>query len=89
MINEPAQPIESKQDSEASASLEKFEPTGAPARIGDAVGLDMEVDQEQQPFRFLTDHNVPVSVGNALIAMGHDVVRERLIKRFGCADLAA
>ena len=49
----------------------------------------MEVDQEQQPFRFLTDHNVPVSVGNALIAMGHDVVRERLIKRFGCADLAA
>ncbi|WP_158965012.1 DUF5615 family PIN-like protein [Chachezhania sediminis] len=36
-----------------------------------------EDDQEHRlgVFRFLTDHNVPVSLGNALIAMGHDVVR--------------
>lgn len=26
-------------------------------------------------FRFLTDHNVPVSLGHALVAMGHDVVK--------------
>ena len=51
----------------------------APQLVPDVPEIEefIELAAELDPpcFRFLTDHNVPASVGNLLIAMGHDVVR--------------
>lgn len=45
-------------------------------------------DQQQGPgpYRFLTDHNVPDSVGNALVALGQDVVRLREVMAVNTTD---
>jgi hypothetical protein len=37
-------------------------------------------------FRFITDHNVPDSVGNVLIDLGHDVVRLREVMAVDTTD---
>jgi hypothetical protein len=37
-------------------------------------------------FRFLTDHNVPDSVGNVLLDLGHDVVRLRDVMAVDTTD---
>jgi hypothetical protein len=54
------------------------EPQDIPVRV-DAV--DVEAN-----FRFLTDHNVPDSVGNALARLGHDVVRLREVMAVDTTD---
>ena len=42
--------------------------------------------EKLRAFRFLTDHNVPVSVGNKLTEMGHDVVRVSEVMPADSAD---
>ena len=39
-----------------------------------------------QTFRFLTDHNVPDSVGETLIQLGHDLVRLRYVMAVDTTD---
>jgi hypothetical protein len=39
-----------------------------------------------QPFRFLTDHNVPDSVGDTLRRLGHDIVRLRNVMAVNTTD---
>ena len=75
MTNEPAQLAELAQDVEAPEFPAQVVDVQAHAANTDAVGLPLIEVMAHQPFRFLTDHNVPVSVGNALSQMGHDVVR--------------
>lgn len=44
------------------------------------------MSEAKKNFRFLTDHNVPDSVGNMLQSIGHDVVRLRDIMAVDTAD---
>ncbi len=39
--------------------------------------MNDEIEGQWPQFRFLTDHNVPDSVGNKLVLLGQDVVRLR------------
>lgn len=73
MIDEPVQEIDLLQGLEVPPPLE---PAEQPQSIEEIMAL-VEPYAEPDPlvFRFLTDHNVPVSLGHALIALGHDVVR--------------
>lgn len=48
--------------------------------------LPPERGPELQPFRFLTDHNVPDSVANMLRGRGHDVVLLRDIMAVDTTD---
>ena len=47
---------------------------------------DQIVDPASQLFRFLTDHNVPDSVGRVLLDLGHDVVRLRDVMAIDTTD---
>jgi Domain of unknown function (DUF5615) len=51
-----------------------------------AARADREPDDALQAFRFLTDHNVPDSVGNTLRRLGHDVVRLREVMAVNTTD---
>lgn len=52
--------------------------------------MDRNVEPAPEPtprmFRFLTDHNVPDSVGNILRALGHDAVRLREVMAIRTTD---
>lgn len=41
---------------------------------------------QPEPFRFLTDHNVPDSVGDTLLDLHHDVVRLRHVMAIDTTD---
>jgi hypothetical protein len=73
--DEPAQQIDLPQGLDAPVPPEPIEPPQAPAADFPDVDPAPAENEGLQGFRFLTDHNVPVSLGNALIAMGHDVVK--------------
>jgi hypothetical protein len=47
---------------------------------------DANLYGDSHQFRFLTDHNVPDSVGNLLIRLGHDVVRLREVMAVDTTD---
>lgn len=48
--------------------------------------IEQDSDKAPRRFRFLTDHNVPDSVGNLLVKLGHDVVRLREVMAVDTAD---
>lgn len=75
MIDEPAHQADLQQDAAESFSHEHNEQTNEPAIEFEIAGQEPKAEQEQQYFRFLTDHNVPVSLGRMLTELGHDVVR--------------
>lgn len=47
---------------------------------------EADVVTPTQSFRFLTDHNVPDSVGETLIQLGHDLVRLRDVMAVNTTD---
>lgn len=50
------------------------------------IGPDRTPKIAVQPYRFLTDHNVPDSVGDALNGLGQDVVRLREVMAVDTTD---
>jgi hypothetical protein len=61
-------------------------PPAPPLNLEILTALEIEQNTAPQRFRFLTDHNVPDSVGNALTDLGHDVVRLREVMAANATD---